>query len=65
MVRSTLSSALKKLPPDIFIKIHRAFVIPLFYIDNIDKDHFKAGKNPVPIGKQYYKSLIDKLNIIE
>jgi DNA-binding LytR/AlgR family response regulator len=65
MVRSTLSGALKKLPPDIFIKIHRSIVASVYHIDSIDKDHLLVGDEPVPIAKQYYKSLIDRLNIIE
>lgn len=65
LVRSSLSKALKKLPPDIFIKIHRSYVASVYHIDSIDKDHLLVGDEPIPIGKQYYKSLIDKLNIIE
>ncbi len=65
MVRSSLSGALKKLPPDIFIRIHRSFVASLYHIDSINKDHLLVGDEPLPIGKQYYKSLIDRLNIIE
>ena len=65
MVRSTLSGALKKLPPDMFIKIHRSFAASVFHIDSIYKDHLLVGDEPIPIAKQYYKSLIDRLNIIE
>ena len=65
MVRSSLSGALKKLPPDIFIKIHRSFVASVYHIDHIDKDHLLVGGEPIPVAKQYYKSLIARLNIIE
>ncbi len=65
MVRSTLSNALKKLPPDIFIKTHRSFAASVYYIDIVYKDHLLVGEEPIPIGKQYYKSLMDKLTIIE
>ena len=65
MVRSTLSGALKKLPPDIFIKIHRSFAASVYHIDVINKDHLLVRDEPIPVGKQYYKSLIEKLNIIE
>ena len=64
MVRSTLSSALKKLPPDLFIKVHRSFAASLFYIDTISRDHLTFGKQAIPIARQYYKPLIKKLNII-
>lgn len=65
MVRSSLSRALKKLPADMFIKIHRSLVVSVFHIDNIQKDHLMIGEKPMPIGKQYYKSFLDQLNIIE
>lgn len=65
LVRSTLSNALKQLPQDLFIKIHRSFAASVYHIDGIDKDHLLVGNNPIPIGKQFYKSLIAKLNIIE
>jgi len=65
MVRSTLSNALKKLPDDIFIKTHRSFAVSVLYIDSIYKDHLVVGDEPVPIARQYYKSVRNKLNIIE
>jgi len=65
MVRATLTNALKKLPPDMFIKIHRAAVASVYFMDSISRDHLMAGIHTIPIGKQYYKSLINKLNIIE
>ena len=65
MVRSTLSAALKKLPADIFIKIHRSFAVSIDHIDSIHKDHLVVSNESLPIGKQYYRSLIEKLNVIE
>ena len=65
MVRSTLAGALKKLPPDMFIKIHRSFVASVYHIDKIYKDHLLVGEEPIPIARQYYRSLIKSLNIIE
>jgi DNA-binding LytR/AlgR family response regulator len=65
MVRSSLTRALKKLPPEIFIRIHKSIVASIYYIDDIDKDHLIICGEPMPIGKQYYKSFISRLNIIE
>lgn len=64
MVRSTLSGALKKLPPEIFMKTHRSFAVSVYFIDTIARDHLTIGKKPIPIARQYYKSLIRQLNII-
>jgi len=65
MVRSTLSGALKKLPPDMFIKTHRAYAVSVYFIGTIAKDHLTIGKEIIPIARQYYKSVINQLNIIE
>jgi DNA-binding LytR/AlgR family response regulator len=65
MVRSTLSGALKKLPPELFIRIHRSLAANIYFIDDIAKDHLIIGGESIPIGKHYYKTSIRKLNIIE
>jgi len=65
MVRSSLSGALKKLPADTFVKIHRSFVVSIYHIDSIHRDHLLVSNEPVPIGRQYYRSLIGRLNIID
>lgn len=65
MVRTSLSKALKKLPRDLFIKTHRSYAVSVYQVDCIYTDHLIVAGEPLPIGKQYYQSLIDKLNIIE
>ena len=65
LARSSLSGALKKLPPDIFVKIHRSCAVSIYFIDNIAKDHLIIGQESIPIGRQYYRSFIKQLNVIE
>jgi DNA-binding LytR/AlgR family response regulator len=65
MVRSTLASALKKLPPELFIRVHRGIAVSILYIDTIDRDHLTIGNEAVPIAKQFYKSVIEQLTIIK
>jgi len=65
LVRSSLSATLKKLPPDIFIKIHRSFVASVYHISSISRDYLVVRSEALPIGKQYYGYLLAKLNIIE
>lgn len=64
MVRSTLSNAAKKLPPDMFIKIHRSYVVSLRHINSIFKDHVEVCERPVPVARQYYQSLLKRVSII-
>jgi DNA-binding LytR/AlgR family response regulator len=65
MVRSALAGALKKLPPEMFIKTHRSFAASIYFIDNVARDHLTVGGEPIPIARRYYKSVIDRLNVIE
>lgn len=65
LVRSTLAAALSKLPSDLFIKIHRSLAVSIYYVDDIARDHLVIGEQPLPISRQYYKSLCKQLIIIE
>jgi DNA-binding LytR/AlgR family response regulator len=65
LVRSTLSSALKNLPSELFIKIHRSIAVSILYIETINRDHLIVCNKPVPIAKQYYKSVLKQLTIIK
>jgi DNA-binding LytR/AlgR family response regulator len=64
MVRSTLASALKKLPPDMFIKTHRSYAASIYYIDSVARDHLIIGDESIPIARQYYRSVMEQLIII-
>src|SRR5215831_18150804 len=61
LVRSSLSATLKKLSPDIFIRIHRSYVASVYHISRIHKDYLVVRDHPLPIGKQYYAYLLAKL----
>ena len=65
MVRSSLSRTLKKLPRDVFIKIHSSFVASVYHISSIHKDHLVVRDEALPIAKRYYRAVLAKLNIIE
>ena len=47
-----------------FIKTHRSFAVSIYFIDNIARDHLTVGKEPIPIARQYYRSVIEQLNVI-
>jgi DNA-binding LytR/AlgR family response regulator len=65
MVRTSLTKALEKLPAEMFIRIHSAYAVSIFYIEKIERDHLTVGGKGYPIARQYYKKLKEKLNIIE
>lgn len=64
MVRSTLASAMKKLPKELFVKIHRSHVVSVLHIDMIYKDHVLLLVQPVPVSRQYYPRLLKRVSVI-
>jgi DNA-binding LytR/AlgR family response regulator len=64
-VRTSLVKALKNFPPHMFVRIDRAEVVSVFYIDEIAKDHLMMNGIPVPIARSYYKYVVAGINIME
>jgi DNA-binding LytR/AlgR family response regulator len=64
-IRSTMTTALRKLPEDMFVRIHKKYAVSILYIVSIANDHLVIDKQPIPIGRQYRNALFEKLNIIE
>lgn len=64
MLRSTLASAVKKLPKELFVKIHRSHVVSVLHIENIFKDHVLLLGMPVPVARQFYPALLKRVNVI-
>jgi DNA-binding LytR/AlgR family response regulator len=65
-VRISLANALKKFPPDMFIKIDRANVVSKYAIDFIARDHLIVnGTTTLNIARRYYKYVVAGINIVE
>ena len=64
-VRTSLVNALKKFPPEMFVKTDRAEVVSIFFIDEIAKDHLMMNGKTVNIARSYYKYVVAGINIIE
>lgn len=63
-VHITLKGMEEKLPPDLFYRLHRSYLTALQHIDNIEEGTAYIGKHPLPIGEQYKKELLRKINLI-
>jgi len=42
-----------KLPEEIFIRVHRSFVVSLHHVDTISRNEISIGKKIIPIGNSY------------
>lgn len=63
-VHITLKGLEEKLPQDKFYRLHRSYLTSLHHIDNIEEGTAYIGKHPLPIGEQYKKELLRKINLI-
>ena len=63
-VHITLKGMEEKLPYDKFYRLHRSYLIALDHIDKVEEGTAFIGKHPVPIGEQYKKELLKKINLI-
>jgi two-component system LytT family response regulator len=63
-VHITLKGIEEKLPADKFYRLHRSYITSLNHIDNIEESTAYIGKHPLPIGEQFKKDLLKKLNLI-
>jgi len=63
-VHITLKGMEEKLPQDKFYRLHRSYLTSLHHIDNIEEGTAYIGKHPLPIGEQYKKELLRKINLI-
>ena len=63
-VHITLKGIEEKLPQDKFYRLHRSYITSLNHVDNIEESTAYIGKHPLPIGEQFKKELLRKLNLI-
>ena len=54
----------EKLPEEKFYRLHRSYLIALDHIDKVEEGTAFIGKHPIPIGEQYKKELLKKINLI-
>jgi two-component system LytT family response regulator len=63
-VHISLKSFEDKMPAGKFYRLHRSYLIAVDHIDNIEESTAYIGKHPIPIGEQFKKDLLKKLNLI-
>jgi DNA-binding LytR/AlgR family response regulator len=63
-VHITLKGIEEKLGPGSFYRLHRSYLVSLDHVDGIEEGTAYVGKYPLPIGEQFKKELLKKLNLI-
>lgn len=64
MVHATLKSMEEKLPPNKFYRLHRSYLIAVDHIDVIEEGTAYVDKHAIPIGEQYKRELLNRLNLL-
>ncbi len=63
-VHCTLKFMESKLPATKFYRLHRSYLVSLDHIDTIEDNTVYVAKNHLPIGEQFKKELLKKLNFV-
>ena len=64
LISSTLKEMEKKLPPNIFVRTHRSYIVNLEKVEAFEENSLIVNEKPIPIGKSFRKDLMAKFNII-
>lgn len=64
LVHCTLKSIEEKLASGKFYRLHRSYIIAINHIEKIEENEAYIGKTAIPIGEQYKKELLAKLNLL-
>jgi two-component system, LytTR family, response regulator len=63
-VHSTLKKIEEKLPNDLFLKVHRSYIINLKKIVDIEDNSVLIKKDVIPISRSNRQDLMDRLNLL-
>jgi two-component system LytT family response regulator len=64
LVHSTLKSMEEKLDPARFFRLHRSYLVSINHIEKIEENEVRIGQHSIPIGEQYKKELLKRLNLL-
>lgn len=57
----TFKSVESNLPVEHFLKIHKSYIVALRYVESIEGNLVKIGKNLLPIGRSYKEEVMKRL----
>jgi two-component system response regulator LytT len=64
VVHSTLKKIEDKLPKDLFLKVHRSFIINIKKIIDIEDNSVLIGKDVIPVSRANRPDLMERLNLL-
>ncbi|MFC3562871.1 LytR/AlgR family response regulator transcription factor [Pedobacter jamesrossensis] len=64
VVHSTLKTLEGKLPPNLFLRVHRSFIISIAQIDYMQESSVRMCERFIPVGDNYKKLLFQRMNML-
>lgn len=64
LIHSTLKSVIDKLPDNIFLRVHRSFIVNVSKIDTLEGNTLVLDKNFVPVSDAYRAALNKRMQIL-
>lgn len=64
LIRATLSNFIERLNSQVFFKTHKSYIVNLEYMTNLEHNFVTIQQTKIPIAKNYYDVLVEKLNIV-
>ena len=67
VLKISLKKVLEQLPSDVFQQIHRAYIVSINRIEDIDvsNNELTVGQEKLPIGRSYRDGLLSSINIVK
>jgi DNA-binding LytR/AlgR family response regulator len=62
LTKSTLKNIEEKLPPDLFVRVHKSYIVSVKKIRKIENGRILIGETRIPIGDQYKDQFQRRLN---
>ena len=63
-VYSSMKGVVAKLPENLFMRVHRSYIVNLSKIESIEDNTVVIGGNLIPVGVTYQKTLMSRLNTL-
>jgi len=64
VLSSTLKTMEEKLPPSVFARVHRSYLVNITKLDVVAEGHLEIGRKVIPLSKSYKEVLFGRLRMI-
>jgi two-component system response regulator LytT len=63
LVRKTLKEFGSTLPPELFLQVHKSYIINLGCINALHSDHVRISQHEIPVGREFKESFFKKVKL--